>query len=518
MKTQITNHNNDTITSQRGNNSSAWRSLAITVLLLLATVSYAGAQVKYNSCFASPIGGNGCPSPQYRSGAIGSVYNADLTGAPWGGGAKGVLNSTSVSQLALLTPSQGIQTHGGCQAQPSGTAILSPTSSPSIESRIVFPALDMYSNCALFYYDVTNPTAPQYMPPISTLPVTSSPGYNGEVVIAGEDGSVYSYDWASNTLAWTFTNPYAAPFDSSPSTWPGLPYTYVVDALGDIFYLNDSGSAAFTIFSPVFPGGVNPTYPGGYTPSASSLAASTASNKLFVAGGDGSGAGAVCAYDAKDSTFLWCNKTPINVVTSSPVVSDSLGGLYVQSSATCSTPLIYALDFTGKVLGSAQPFYPNGSCNPARGEVYLFSSGGSPAYDGTANGGASKYVIASAYVAGYSYLGHGTPPTFQFSVLDVFDATNGAQLCSAAINHPITNSSPEVVNGVIYIGTDDGYVLAYQEPPTCNNGALNLLWTSSTGSSCVSGSPCPMDKGLEGPPVVSFNRVHAVSQNGTLYV
>ena len=151
-------------------------------------------------------------------------------------------------------------------------------------------------------------------------------------------------------------------------------------------------------------------------------------------------------------------------------------------------------------------------------------SGGSPAYDDKANKGASKYIVASAYVTATLCEGCYNPhygtvyEGFQFSVIDVYDATSGAAICSATTSHLITNSSPEVVDGVIYIGTDDGYVLAYEEPPTCNNGALNLKWTSSTCSVGSPGYPGPMDSGLESPPVVSFNRVHAVSQNGTLYM
>ena len=102
-----------------------------------------------------------------------------------------------------------------------------------------------------------------------------------------------------------------------------------------------------------------------YTPSASSRAVSTVGNKLIVAGANGNGLneGAVCAYDATDAKSLWCNTTPIDVVTSSPVVSDSIGAVFVQSTGTCGlgggAPLIYALDVgSGVVAGGAAPFLP----------------------------------------------------------------------------------------------------------------------------------------------------------------
>jgi outer membrane protein assembly factor BamB len=86
--------------------------------------------------------------------------------------------------------------------------------------------------------------------------VTSSPGYNGKVVIGDEDGHVYAYDWASNTLAWTFTNPWAWGFDASPATWPGLNYVYIVDPAGHVFYLDpDDGTAKNIVQTGIEPGG-----------------------------------------------------------------------------------------------------------------------------------------------------------------------------------------------------------------------------------------------------------------------
>ena len=171
-----------------------------------------------------------------------------------------VLNSGIVSQLVLLNT--GLTTAGGCQSSTtSGTnpIVPSPSSSPSIESRILFPALytDNSGNtyCALYTYGVVNPGGPQYIAEIGAanpfVNVTSSPGYdgNGNVVIAAEDGTVRSYYFASNTLAWTFSNPqpgsgYSYAFDSSPTTWPGLIYDYIVDAYGDIYYLDPGTGTA----------------------------------------------------------------------------------------------------------------------------------------------------------------------------------------------------------------------------------------------------------------------------------
>lgn len=247
MKTQITNNVTNGSIVTRHTKNAGWSRLALAALALLSMSGYAGAQtlsrttqspsgMTYSptTCWVTPLGGNGCMSPQYRSGAYGSTpgssYNANLTGNPVGD--KNVLNPNffKKSQPVLLT-SINAPGLGGCQL--AGL----PTASVSVESRIVFPTLDQNGTCALFTYDVTDPTDAQFVAELGTTNphVTSSPGYNGDVVIGAEDGNVYSYYWASTTLDWSFTNPYGVGFDASPTTWPGLKYVYIVDVNGDIF-------------------------------------------------------------------------------------------------------------------------------------------------------------------------------------------------------------------------------------------------------------------------------------------
>lgn len=530
MKMQITTHATDGNSLNYQKKSNAWTSLALGALMLLGTAGYARAQASSASkpqsmtyspttCWVTPTGGNGCMSPQYRSGASGSTwatYNANLSGNPIGD--KNVLNPTTVNSnhMVLLTSIYS-PWQGGCQSTP---GLLLPTASVSVESRILFPALDGNGNCALFTYDATYPSDAQFVAELGTTNphVTSSPGYNGDVVIGAEDGNVYSYEWASTVLDWTFTNPYGLGFDSSPATWPGLNYVYVVDVNGDIFYLDPYGAGAIhTINSPVTPGG------GGISPSnlvsASSLAVSTASNMVFVAGWGNVG-DEVCAYDATSAAKKWCQAFSGNptaqgsFIGSSPVVSDSLGLVYVTDQGQASsagTANLYALDVNNN--GAVKW---NVSLVPTPGNTSFSDSslpyGGSPAYDDSANNGSSKYVIT---VAPYGFCGGFPHPTCgSSSAIQVFDARNGNLVCSNYTNHVISQSSPEVVDGVIYVGTDDGYVLAYDETQ-CSSGGLTNIWTSSPQMiNPNNGQPDP----LLGPPVLSYNRIHAVTQSGSLYV
>jgi hypothetical protein len=136
-------------------------------------------------------------------------------------------------------------------------------------------------------------------------------------------------------------------------------------------------------------------------------------------------------------------------------------------------------------------------------------SAGSPAYDESQKP-LGPVVIASytaVYATACGILSSG-------SYVTVYNAKRGGgqKLCSAFTSHPITSSSPEVVDGVIYVGTDDGYVLAFDETQCKSSGTLPLIWQSD--QMMYGGAPDP----VYGPPVVSFNRIHVVAESGTLYV
>ncbi len=361
MKAQIINRNDDVIRFRRNKNAHIWRSLAIGAVLLLAVTNHAGAQSLASSqseaanlvygpttCWVNPTGGNGCMSPQYRSGASGntpgSAYNSNLTGSPVGD--KNILNPSTVNStnMVLLT-SINAPGLGGCQLTSFGPL---PTASPSIESRIVFPALDTEGVCSLFTYDVTFPSDAQYVARIGTglTFVTSSPGYNGKVVIGAEDGHVYAYDWASDHLAWTFTNPWGWGFDASPTTWPGLNYVYIVDPAGHVFYLDPAdGTAKNIVQTGIEPGG-GAGVPGAI--SASSLSVSVAHNLVFVAGESNSDpyGDEVCALNATTAGGGWCQTftdppNPVaedSFIASSPVVSDSEALVYVTDQGQGNQP------------------------------------------------------------------------------------------------------------------------------------------------------------------------------------
>jgi hypothetical protein len=544
MKSQITNRNTDRIRFLCGMNSNAWRSLAIAVLLLLVPVSYASAQGG-TTCSDPPGIADLCPSPQYRSGASGtsqfSSYNANLTGSPLGDAH--ILNPTTIGQLVLksMKPAPG---HGGC-VDFTFPGVSKPTTSPSTASRIMFPALDANPNhnCALLAYDIHQNGLGWWTELPGTVgggDVVSSPGYEGGYIhVADEFGNLYAFGYVTGQLAWTFVDPVGG-FDSSPTTWPNLDGVYIIDNVGVIYKVDQFlGTQIYAIDSGVYAGGV--AFDGSYSAaSASSVSvSSSAPSALFVAGSPTTGGttGIVNAYHSDTGNPYWTNTTSLpNAATSSPVVSDSEGLVYVQSTVACpfvinphfSGALLYALDRqTGAEKWKVSPNDPQlalyGGCpfawglSPALPGLDLspvptchnvYSSGGSPAYDEP-----NKYVIASAIVNCVTSFSNGTSFIFfGYSILNVFrggsSLPSDPRVCQTQIKNPVTGnpskvtySSPEVVSGIVYIGTDDGYIQAYDET-TCAP-----LWHSDL-----------MDSPMLSPPVVSFNRVHAVSQNGTLYV
>ena len=164
------------------------------------------------------------------------------------------------------------------------------------------------------------------------------------------------------------------------------------------------------------------------------------------------------------------------------MVSDSLGLVFVtdqpQYSNGSNTTNLYALELNNS--GTVKWSVP--LISTATSSTWTTFSplpyGGSPAYDDSANNGSSKYVITvSPYSCLYTYGGH-PRSCGDLSSIQVFNALNGNLVCSNYTSHVISQSSPEVVDGVIYVGTDDGYVLAYDETQ-CSSGGLTNIWTSS---------------------------------------
>jgi outer membrane protein assembly factor BamB len=489
-----------------------------TLLVVLACASASWAQMTLCNN-SKPGGGRYCASPQYR-------FSPDLTGAPF----SDVLGVSSVNKLTLKFSEQTNGGSGGATPLISG-----PSSSPSVITRSIFASQDNSGNWGLWAYGlgggsygwdtITQGTT-------ISAPIRSSPGYatrNVEpyIYVGAEDWNVYAFGYTDGFLGWKYQMGDA--IDSSP-TVSDADEVYMMDDSGDIVKLDGVSGTPFANYP--FSWG---NYPSGANP-ASSIALSTCGGKysachmLIVAGSDNyqsaGGSGYVSAFDSNTTASLWTQGPLPYPIASSPVVSDSLGLVFAQSEPNYypfgnphwNGKFLYALDqSSGSITWTA---LPPAQCPPSRlnrgpqqnqkppasnGSCYV-QNYGSPAYDDT-----NKKVVAAASVNYIISDGQGnSSSTFENSFVAVYDAQRNPSgdrtpLCSAnPVAHPITYSSPTVSNGVIWIGTDDGHMLAFDES-NCNQ-----IWDSAT----ILGTT----GAVVSPPVLSINRVHWVDRNGTLWV
>jgi outer membrane protein assembly factor BamB len=197
----------------------------------------------------------------------------------------------------------------------------------------------------------------------------------------------------------------------------------------------------------------------------------------------------------------WSYPTLNNVATS-PAVAD--GYIYIASV----DHKLYAINAkTGKkhwFFDAKSPFY--GSPTVANGVVYILTYNYTVHAFDAATGARLWSVVVGKPSVGYPnqstpvvvnnvvYIGSGN------DYLYALDATNkGALLWKAATGGPI-NSSPAVVNGVVYVGSTDGNLYAFDAPTGTQ------LWTAATGSSIMA------------TPAVVNGNVYIGSTDGTFYV
>ncbi len=477
--------------------------MLLSCLLVLAFSLAAFAQQTTLCNTANPTGGRYCASPQYR-------YGTDLTGSPFS-------DVLGVNTVTALTQKFNRTTNNGSVAPP----LYGPNSSPSTITRTIFGSQDNNGNWGLWAFGIGGGSYGWDTISKGTIiskPIRSSPGYatrNVEpyIYVGAEDGYLYAFGYTDGYFAWKYAA-YDA-IDSSP-TVSDADEVYIFDASGYIHKVDGiSGHLIWSqpISSSVYPTGAN---------SATSVALATrpcsgTCTGVYVAGNSypqsTSGTGIMQAFDAGNASPLWTNSSFPAPLTSSPVVSESNQLIYVQSQPSWlfqwSGDLIYAVDQkTGAINWKALPGDKTPQRPPAPDGTFFYRSTGSPAYDATAN---RVFTVAEDIYIINDGQGNSST-TFQKSDLTAYDGRRlenggGGVIWNADTQHPISNSSPTVSNGVVYVGTDDGYVLAFAE----SDGTL--LWTSPQMLT-VSGKPDP----ILAPPVISVNRIHVTTQSGTLYV
>ncbi len=188
---------------------------------------------------------------------------------------------------------------------------------------------------------------------------------------------------------------------------------------------------------------------------------------------NGSGAGTLYALNARTGTLIW-KKTVGSAINGSPAVLDKL--VYVSSYNSPGVFTVYALNVLTGAVYFQHPVNDSitvSDASPAPtvgGIVYVSSDSTIWALD--ALSGALHWKSSNAFGYGQSapagadnVLYVGSAGTGSVRSLYAFEAGLGTVLWHYDFQSSHSNlSSPAIVNGVLYIGTGDGYMFAFHLP------------------------------------------------------
>ena len=340
----------------------------------------------------------------------------------------------------------------------------------------------------------------------------SSPAIsNGVAYIGSEDHKFYAFNASSGTLLWTAhaTNV----VDSSPAVAKGV--VYVSDGNGTLYAFDAAGnrncSGTPKTCSPLWTSSL-----GGGSPSVSD-------GVVYVTGG-----GVLSAINAASGATLWSATT--NGTLSDPVVAN--GVVYVGFSVLVGHAPVAELRAydasSGAPLwtGAVQPGNLNSPPAPAvaAGVVYVgsqydvaplsaFDAAGSTNCSGTPKTCSPLWTSGAFVVTTPPAIANGVVYGSSEGLLLAFDAIGNTncsgtpKTCSPLWfgnyggNNTPFGDAPAVANGVVYVGTENDNLLAFDAagnigcsaPPS---STCNPLWTATTGGSLSASSSPAIANGI----------------------
>jgi outer membrane protein assembly factor BamB len=355
---------------------------------------------------------------------------------------------------------------------------------------------------------------------------STSPSVAGGVVYTGqEDGKLYAYPVGCNTGGGActplWTGATGGYIESSPVISNGVVYVGSADNYLYAYAVGcaSGGGTCTPIWKGPTGGGVitsSPTVVGGV---------------VYVGSGDGNlYAYAVgCGTAGATCTPIWKGPAGTGISFSSPAVINGMvyvgsddGNLYAfqvgcgTGGATCSPW------FAGPTGG---PIYSTPAVTG--GEVYVGSSdhklyafsvncNGVPPAGALPNGttgtctpdwtATTGDVISSspAVIGGVVYVGSEDGKIYAYGVGCGTGGASCTPIWKATTGGPV-HSSPAVANGVIYVGSDDHKLYAYRVGCNSGGGSCSALWTYTTGGD------------VRSSPAVSDGVVYVGSWDGKLY-
>lgn len=345
--------------------------------------------------------------------------------------------------------------------------------------------------------------------------VTTSPSVvDGLVYFGSDDGNVYAVNASSGALIWNYST--GGPVQSSPSVLDGVVYIGGFHSHA-VYALNASSGV------PLWNSPINSSYPN----IVSSTAVANGFVYVDVSNVDESG-GRLYALNATTGILAW-QYQPGAWLTSSPAVygdmvyiGTSTGNVVSLNAKSGNVLWSYYVREDGSNSPSGSGYGPvSSSMSISKGFVYfgvaaemvqaLNASTGAFVWSGRVVGGVSSSCAAVSNGMVYQSTTYGGNSSLDLHAGGVcaLNATTGTLLWTRTVGS-ITQSSPAVADGIVYVGSDSATLNYLGGTGPFNFYALNattgtILWTYTA------------DGPIYSSPAIANGAVYVGSNDGKVY-
>jgi outer membrane protein assembly factor BamB len=308
--------------------------------------------------------------------------------------------------------------------------------------------------------------------------VYSSPTISGSVLFVGVEDTVCAFNASTGLKIWNYST--GGMIISSPNVVNGVVHIGSDD--GNIYALN--ASTGTKIWNYTSAGQSNKAaVESGFGSGAFESSPAVANGIVYVGSDDGN----VYALDALTGAKIWNYTTSIqpistwgNQVTSSPAVSDGIvyvgsvgGNVYALNASTGAKIWNY---YTNPIRLYGGGYFYGVQASPAvaNGVVYVGTVDGNM-YALNASTGRQIWEVNTFRVLSSAAITDGVVYVAGYAYVYALNTTTGSQIWNFTTQNQI-NSSPAIVNGVVYIGSQDGNFYAIGKPsPSTSLSDLELI-------------------------------------------
>ena len=295
--------------------------------------------------------------------------------------------------------------------------------------------------------------------------ISSSPAIvNGVAYIGGQDGFVYAVDAATGKIIWTAATANHSPIFSSPSVGNGDVY---VEDQGGTLYAFDARTGVLKGQNAQIG---NDGHNGVSTATGSGFSPVVYKGKVYV---------------TADSSLYVFSADLSSVVTQAAI------GAYFSHASAIVNGILYVASSDSMV----HAYKAAGCATPPCSDIWHTTTTGMMyATPSVANG-----VVYAGGIDGKLY---------------ALKASNGAYLWTAVTGGPI-RSAAAVANGVVYVESEDGNLYAFNAGG-CGNNTCSPIWKASTGPLTIP-PPSAFDPDFLSSPMVANGVVYVGSGDSKLY-